>query len=275
MADVMADNDLKARLALMIYDLPTGLGGALLEPVFRERAAFTRAAIKRPDILILDHVLASHDSDNRLKTRNRLQALLPKTTMIHLEDHFEHPSRYDLHLTLRDGRIDGQSGVATALLDAPEEAEDDFDRKLSEIGSADLFARLDARHRRLLAFSASWVRVPTGAAVFRAGEAGDAVYLCLSGQAELQFPEDGSALDMIAPGRLIGDLAVITAAPRQLDLFAVEDCVFLRIGAEEFRTVIESDITVALHLLQTVSGHLSSAAVALQDARSAQGSAEP
>jgi CRP-like cAMP-binding protein len=55
----------------------------------------------------------------------------------------------------------------------------------------------------------------------------------------------------------------------------VEDCVFLRIGAEEFRTVIESDITVALHLLQTVSGHLSSAAVALQDARSAQGSAEP
>ena len=39
--------------------------------------------------------------------------------------------------------------------------------------------------------------------------------------------------------------------------------------------LIESDITVALHLLQTVSGHLSSAAVALQDARSAQGSAEP
>lgn len=266
-ADVMADHDLKARLALMIYDLPTGLGGALLEPVFRERAAFTRAAIKRPDILILDHVLASHDSDNRLKTRNRLQALLPKTTMIHLEDHFEHPSRYDLHLSLKDGRIDGQSGVATALLDQEEQSEDDFDRKLSQIGAVDLFARLDARHRRLLAFSASWVRVPTGAAVFRAGEEGDAVYLCLSGQAALQFPEDGSHLDMIDPGRLIGDLAVITREPRQLDLVAVEDCVFLRIGAEEYRTVIESDVTVALQLLQTVSGHLSSAAVALQEAR--------
>ena len=37
--------------------------------------------------------------------------------------------------------------------------------------------------------------------------------------------------------------------------------------AEEYRTVIESDVTVALQLLQTVSGHLSSAAVALQEAR--------
>ncbi|MCG7625764.1 ABC transporter transmembrane domain-containing protein [Epibacterium sp. Ofav1-8] len=265
-AEVMADHDLKARLALMIYDLPTGLGGALLEPVFRERAAFTRAAIKRPDILILDHVLASHDADNRLKTRTRLQALLPKTTMIHLEDHFENPSRYDMYLELTDGRLDGQEGVAAPW---PETAEQggDFDRKLAVIGDVDLFARLDPRNQRLLAFSAAWVQVPTGTAVFRAGAEGDAVYLCLSGRAALQFPEDGSQLDEIGPGRLIGDLAVITGEPRQLDLLAVEDCVFLRIGAEEYCTVIESDVSVAVQLLKTVSGHLSSAAVALQAAR--------
>nr|WP_175582283.1 ABC transporter transmembrane domain-containing protein [Phaeobacter sp. HF9A] len=269
-ADVMADHDLKARLALMIYDLPTGLGGALLEPVFRERAAFTRAAIKRPDILILDHVLASHDSDSRLKTRTRLQALLPKTTMIHLEDHFEHPNRYDLYLELKDGRLDGQAGPPAPHLNPAADSSGDFDRKLAVIREVELFRRLDPRHRRLLAFSASWVRVPTGAAVFRVGESGDAVYLCLSGQAELRFPEDGSHLDMIGPGRLIGDLAVIVDEPRRLDLIAAEDCVFLRIGAEEYRTVIESDISVALQLLQTVSSHLSSAAVALQEARAGQ-----
>jgi len=276
-ADVMADHDLKARLALMIYDLPTGLGGALLEPVFRERAAFTRAAIKRPDILILDHVLASHDADNRLKTRTRLQALLPKTTMIHLEDHFENPSRYDMYLELRDGRLDGQmagqlggQAAASRAWSAQEQPGGDFDRKLAVISETELFARLDARHRRLLAFSASWAHVPVGAPVFCAGEGGDAVYLCLTGQAELRFPEDGSPLDMIGPGRLIGDLAVIVGEPRRLDLVAVQDCVFLRIGAEEFRTVIESDISVALQLLQTVSGHLSGAAVALQEARMRQ-----
>ncbi|WOI32715.1 ABC transporter transmembrane domain-containing protein [Tritonibacter scottomollicae] len=274
-ADVMADHDLKARLALMIYDLPTGLGGALLEPVFRERAAFTRAAIKRPDILILDHVLASHDSDSRLKTRTRLQALLPKTTMIHFEDHFENPSRYDLYLELKDGRVDGQEGSATPVWTDTDDTGGDFDRKLAVISEIDLFARLDARHRRLLAFSASWVNVPTGAAVFRAGEEGDAVYLCLSGQASLRFPEDGSHLDMIGPGRLIGDLAVITGDPRQLDLLAAEDCVFLRIGSQEYRTVIESDISVALQLLKTVSGHLSSAAEALQEARSGRMPAAP
>ena len=80
---------------------------------------------------------------------------------------------------------------------------------------------------------------------------------------------------MIGPGRLIGDLAVITDELRQLDLFAAEDCVFLRIGAEEYRTVIESDVSVALQLLKTVSGHLSSAAVALQEARSGRMPADP
>ncbi len=267
-ADVMADHDLKARLALMIYDLPTGLGGALLEPVFRERAAFTRAAIKRPDILILDRILASHDSDSRLRTRTRLQELLPKTTMIHLEDHFENPSRYDLFLKLKDGRLEGDAPAPVPDLSTTEDEGGDFDRKLAVLSAVDLFSKLGPRHQRLLAFSASWVRVPTGAAVFRAGEVGDAVYLCLSGAADLRFPEDGSHLDMIGPGRLIGDLSVITGDPRQLDLFAAEDCVFLRIGAEEYRTVIESDITVAVQLLQTVSSHLSGAAVALQEARS-------
>jgi len=281
-ADVMADHDLKARLALTIYDLPTGLGGALLAPVFRERAAFTRAAIKRPDVLILERVLASHDADSRLKTRKRLQTLLPKTTMIHIENHFENPDRYDLFLELKDGRLDGcmqgpldavASGTGSGAgpqWNAAENAGDDFDRKLAVVSDVELFRPLDARHRRLLAFSASWVRVPTGAAVFRAGEAGDAVYLCLSGQAELRFPGEQGHLNMVGPGRLIGDLAVIVDEPRRLDLIAAEDCVFLRIGAEEYRTVIESDISVALQLLQMVSGHLSGAAVALQEARAVQ-----
>ncbi|KUP92993.1 ABC transporter transmembrane domain-containing protein [Tritonibacter horizontis] len=266
-ADVMADHDLKARLALMIYDLPTGLGGALLAPVFRERAAFTRAAIKRPDILILEQVLASHDAESRLKTRTRLQELLPKTTMIHIESHFENPSRYDLFLELKDGRLDGAEAYPRRAQTRPDDSSGDFDQKLATISAVDLFAGLDARQRRLLAFSASWVRVPTGAAVFRVGEPGDAVYLCLSGQAELRFPQDASPVNLVGPGRLIGDLAVIVDEPRSLDLIAVEDCVFLRIGAEEYRTVIESDISVALQLLKTVSGHLSGAAVALQAAR--------
>lgn len=289
-AEVLDAHDLRARLALMIYDLPTGLGGALLEPVFRERAAFTRAAIKRPDVLVLDRALASHDADSRQRSRTRLRELLPKTTMIFMEDHFENPDRYDLFVALKDGRVIEQSGGPGAAVDdmpagavgkgpserAPDDTSGDFDRKLSVIRSVDLFTKLDSRNRRLLAFSAQWHPVAEGDAVFRAGDAGDAVFLCLSGRAELRWPdgaiaEEGAVISEILPGRLIGDLAVILEQSRALDLIATEDSMYLRIGASEYRAVIESDPRVAMELLKTVSGHLLSAADALQQERAAKG----
>jgi ABC-type multidrug transport system fused ATPase/permease subunit len=256
-SEVLEAHGLKKRLALILYDLPTGLGGSLLDPMFQERAAFTRAAIKRPDILILDRALASHDSDSRLQTRDRLQELMPATTMVFLEEEFRHPERYDLFVEIHDGRIDGVERRHETRPDGV--AAEDFRQKTEVIARADLFARLDARNQRLLAFSAQWHRVKRGALIFARGESGDAVYLCLQGRAELHWPEApaGSVpISTIEPGRLIGDLAVILRQPRELDLRAAEDCLFLRIGAEEYRAVIESDAGVAMQLLETVSGHL-------------------
>lgn len=130
-----------------------------------------------------------------------------------------------------------------------------------------------------MAFSAGWHEVPAGERVFAAGESGDAVYLCLSGRAELRWPNapaGAAPVSVIEPGRLIGDLAVIMKDARKLDLFAAEDCRFLRIGAAEYKAVIESDINVALRLLETIAGHLSNAGDRMLSMaqQSAQGSAQ-
>lgn len=82
----------------------------------------------------------------------------------------------------------------------------------------------------------------------------------------MKFPDgDGSSrvISTVEPGRLIGDLSVLTQEPRQVDLVAESDVTFLRIGAEEFRSVIENDKTALLTLLHTVAGHLQGAASAL------------
>jgi putative ABC transport system ATP-binding protein len=71
----------------------------------------------------------------------------------------------------------------------------------------------------------------------------------------------------VEPGRVIGDLAVIIHEPRKASLKAIEDTRFLRIGAEEFRSVIESDTAVLLSLLKTVAGHLSGAAEVIREAK--------
>ncbi len=255
-AEVLNEAGLRRRLAAIIYDLPTGLGGANLPTVFQERAAFSRAAIKRPDILILDKALASHDSESRLQTRLKLRELLPNSIMIFMEDHFSHPEAYDLFVEIKDGRIDGVS--RTGSYDQSEETED-FSRKLKVIAATDLFSRLDGKHQRLLAFSAQWYDAAAGQNIFARGQAPDAAYLCISGQAKLAWAMPNGEereISVIEPGRLIGDLSIITGAPRQLDLVATTDCTFLRIGAEELRAVVESDAKVAMRLLETVAGYL-------------------
>lgn len=255
-AEVLIEAGLTRRLAAIIYDLPTGLGGANLPTVFQERAAFSRAAIKRPDILILDKVLASHDSESRLRTRLKLRELLPDSVMIFMEDHFGHPEAYDMYVEIKDGRIDG---VSRSKVEADDEQPEDFSRKLKIISATELFSRLDGKHQRLLAFSAQWYDAAAGQTIFSHGQSPDAAYLCISGQASLEWTmPDGEKRDIsiVEPGRLIGDLSIITGAPRQLDLVAMTDCSFLRIGAEELRAVVEGDAAVSMHLLETVAGYL-------------------
>ena len=262
-AAVLIEHGLRQRVAAMMYDMPAGLGGANLPTVLQERAAFSRAGIKRPDILILDRALASHDSKSRLQTRMRLRELLPKSVIIFIEDRFDHPENYDLFVEIKDGRIDG-----VARLDQDDPGTDDFRRKLRIIAGADLFSRIDSRNQRLLAFSAQWYESKAGQIIFAEHEPADAAYLCLEGRAELRVPDterdEAVAISVVEPGRLIGDLAIILREPRQLTLVSLTDAKFLRIGAQELRDVMESDASVAVSLLETVAGHLTGMADVLR-----------
>jgi putative ABC transport system ATP-binding protein len=260
-ADLLSERGMRRLVAETIFDLRTGLGGENLPSIFLERAAFSRAGIKRPDVLVLDRALASHSAKARQKTRGALRELLPDSTLIFLEERFENPDAYDLFVEIKDGRIDG---VKTH---DDEEEGDDLSRKLRVIARTDLFGGLDSRNQRLLAFAAKWYTAKTGQRIFSMDEKADAAYLCVSGTALLSYDApDGEDrhISTVEPGRLIGDLAIILDEPRQLHLTALSDAVFLRIGAAEFRSVLENDAGVLMNLLQTVAGHLTGVAEILR-----------
>lgn len=268
-AEVLDAHGLRRQVVSIIYDLPTGLGGTKLPAVFQERAGFSRAAIKRPDILIMDNVLPSHDAASRRHAQARLRELLPFTTMIFLEDQFESPDAYDMFVEIVDGRIDGQARTRPTDRTPPGGAAD-LARKLDILAASDLFGQLDPRNQRLLAFSANWFDAAPGQVVFSHGQAADAVYLCLSGRAEMRLPNaapDDPPVYFVGEGRLIGDLAVITGGRRSLDLVAVEDTRFLRIGAEEFVAVIENDAKVAVRLMKDMARHMTDVTDMLQTAQ--------
>ncbi len=260
-AEVLREQGLWQMLAVNLFDTPTTIGGSNLPAGFQQRVAFNRAAIKRPDVMVFNQSLAVHSTETRATIRTKLAEYLPQTTQIYVDDTFANPETFDVHVQIRNGRIDGDEPVEPARVG--EDASDDLRRKLRVISRNALFGSLDARSQRLLAFAARWYEAEAGQRIFTTGEPPDAAYLCLSGKAELSW--SGTARDVapvseVGPGRLIGDLAIILNEPRQLDLTAVEPTLFLRLGAKEFLAVVENDRKILLTLLQTVAGNLSGAA---------------
>ena len=264
--DVLCKHGLRRLASQTIYDMKTSLGGANLPAVFRERVAFSRAGIKKPDILILGNSLASHDAEARHQMRKRISKLMPDTTKIFIEQKFNNPENYDLVVEIVEGRIDG--GIPQESLQDTD-ARKDLKRKIKAIADTPLLSRLDRKQQRLLAFGAQWYKADAGQTIFAAEEEGDAAYLCIKGSAGLYWKTDFETrlVSEVGPGRLIGDLSVILDEKRSLDLVTNEDSVFLRIGAAELMAVIENDAMAASSLLQSVADNLSGAVDTLRTMR--------
>ena len=257
-ADVLREQGLQRQVVDLIYDLPINLGGANLPAQFAEPLALSRATIKRPDILIMDQALASYDMETQVAVHRQLRILLPDATLIYLNDQFENEDVFDVFLELRQGRIFSEDAMQETGSDSAASA--DLARKLRALESMDLFAGLNRKQLRLLAFGARWFTAEVGQAVFQKGDAPtDGAYLVLDGEAQLTRPvenEPDKVVATVGPGALVGELGLIRGEPRALSMIASSEFSCLRLGKEEFLAVVENDAATAFKLLQVVSGYV-------------------
>ncbi|MBX2854918.1 MAG: cyclic nucleotide-binding domain-containing protein [Rhodobacteraceae bacterium] len=263
-AEVFAEEGLKGPVALLIGDVEAGIGGANLPPFAHERIAFVRAAIKKPDILVLDRALATHSADSRAAMRKNLRDLLPETTILFLEPSFANQSQYDMFLEISDGRLVKAGGVGKTvdeMLTEVKSTSADLKTKLRVLENVSLFEGLDRQDLRLLAYASRWIKAEPGEALFRAGDPTDGAYVLTEGQAQLLWPRANVAgerrvISEVEPGRVVGDMSVIRGTPRNIDLVATTEVVGLRIGNDELLDVVNHDPKVAMSLLRTVAGYL-------------------
>ncbi len=259
-ADSLVEGGIDRLVPGLIFDMPISLGGANLPPLYSELLAVSRAAIKRPDILILEAVLASYDSQTRSALFERLRRLLPSTTLIALDAAHEDPNLFDVHVEVNQGRILSETAEISAEESSAIAA--DLSRKLEALTQSYLFSGLDGKQLRLLAFGARWYRAKAGEYVFhKDDDPSDGAYIIIEGTADLLLPNsDGEdkLITTVDGGKLVGELGLIRNVPRALDMKATTDLLCLRIGAEEFLAVIENDAPTAFKLLQVVAGYVPS-----------------
>ena len=260
-AEVLVRGGAQELVIELIYDVPIALNGSNLPALFAEPLSFSRATIKRPDVLILDQALASFDMQTQVAVYRNLRALLPDTTVIYINDHFENKDVFDQFFEIQQGRI--------VTGEIPEEGPEDsaagadLARKVRALEQTDLFSGLDRKQMRLLAFGARWYTAPKGETVFEKDDLPtDGAYMVIEGKAGLYLPKLGDEADQkvagVGPGTLVGELGLIRNEPRALSMVAESELTCLRIGTEEFLAVVGNDAATAFKLLQVVSGYVSS-----------------
>ncbi len=257
-AQTLTEAGLKQHVSELLYAVPSGIGGAGLPTAFAEPLAISRAAIKKPDVLILNRCLISYEEEERSRIVSNLRAILPETTLLFLEEEFDNPESFDMVLELEHGRL--KDGGAAVIEDTDNAATADLRKKMRALVSTDMFSGLSRRQLRLLAFGAQWHQESKGNYVFRMGDdPADGAYLVLEGEAGLGYttPDGTSHLVAVAgAGKLVGELALIRKERRALDMYARTDLEMLRLGETEFMAVVENDASTAFRILQAVSGYV-------------------
>ncbi len=88
-------------------------------------------------------------------------------------------------------------------------------------------------------------KLPAGAIVMRAGQPGDCMFFVVTGEVSVQLPAGPLTL---GDGAFIGEMALITGAPRSATVVAQTDCELLALDLADFRDLAarHADLTSAI-----------------------------
>jgi cAMP-dependent protein kinase regulator len=112
-----------------------------------------------------------------------------------------------------------------------------------------LFADLDPDELHIVAGEMQERTFRAGDTVTVEGEPGDSFYVVESGEAEIIV--GGQQVGTVLPGAYFGEIALMTGSGRAATIRAATDLACYCLTALDFRTVVESNPTIALKLLQS------------------------
>jgi CRP-like cAMP-binding protein len=120
----------------------------------------------------------------------------------------------------------------------------------SRLASIDLFSSLSKRERTEIASRADEIDVPEGTHLVREGEFAYEFFVIEDGSAEVL--RDGQHVADLGPGDFLGEIGIVTRAPRNASVVAREPTRVMVLSEQDFRGVARSFPTVAEQIRDAV-----------------------
>ncbi|MCV2354602.1 patatin-like phospholipase family protein [Paucibacter sp. B2R-40] len=114
-----------------------------------------------------------------------------------------------------------------------------------------LLGDIEPQAIELLRQHLEWVEISAGQALMNQGDAGDAMYLLLSGRLRTYISNEFGETRVvreIGRGQIVGEMSLFTDEPRSATLVAIRDSVLVRLGKDRFKQLltISGQVSIAL-----------------------------
>ena len=106
----------------------------------------------------------------------------------------------------------------------------------------------------LLMYQTDVLVLPVGHTLFSEGDAGDSMYVLVSGTADVMLR--GKILETAKSGAILGEMAIIDNSPRAATVVAREDCSLIAINANRFSALNRDMPDFALHVMRAMADRL-------------------
>ena len=97
-------------------------------------------------------------------------------------------------------------------------------------------------------------RFAAGGTIFREGDRGEVMYVVLEGTVEISA--NGRELEVLGPGGVLGEMALIDHAPRSATAIARSACLLARIPEKRFLFMVRETPHFALQIMQVMAERL-------------------
>jgi signal transduction histidine kinase len=129
---------------------------------------------------------------------------------------------------------------------------------LQDLRKSPIFQGLSDEELQQLMDMAEPVSLRAGDLLIRQGEPGDAAYVLIRGDFEVQKQSGQSLIkiDVRNPGDVVGEMALLSRTPRSASIIAKTDSEALRIPQKAFEELLRSSTTAAMAILHWVMARL-------------------
>ncbi len=147
-----------------------------------------------------------------------------------------------------------------------------FTESVAALRCVPMFAALDNKTLKRLAFSASYVTLHAGELLFSEGDPSDSVYVVDTGELEVIANAQGHPIVVARLGRtqLVGEMGVLRNRSRSATMRAATEVKLLRVDADIFLNLVTTNAEAALAVMRDLSEKLAASTASLQRLGAAQ-----